>query len=651
MITVSISIFYAAGRGALSYIKERTAISMKIPFKRNVQENAAASDAGSAGEIEIHENSGSKSSNAKNFLKKLKPKSKKGWILIIIVLLLAAAAIILLSRHGGAVKNVNDGYITDTVQYRDINSSITGSGTLAAANQYSVKSLVSGTILSDTFEEGDTVAQDTVLYNIDSSDSANSLEQAQLSLEKAQRDYDNVVKDSADLTITSPSAGQVISYEVEVGDDVRAGDTVATVRDASTMKLKVYFPADDAESMYSGQTAKVTLDSTFETLTGTVTNVSKANTVLSGNMIVREVTINVSNPGGISTSQTATASVGSVTSTNSGTFEYKSEKKVTADIAGTVSRRYVAEGANVSSGQALILLTSDDQANSVQNAADSVRNAELQLSDANKRLEDYTITSPIQGTIVDKKVKAGEKIEANTELCTIYDLSYLEMTLSVDELDISSIEVGQSVKITADAVEDKEYVGEVTKVSVAGTNSGSATTYPVTIRIDETEGLLPGMNVDAEISLESAEHVLSIPAAALQRGNTVLVPDDAANGGNSVNTDNMNNPNNANNPNNSKPDDGSADKNDAPDGASPSAGSAAVNGYISVEVEVGISDGDYVQILSGLSEGDTIAYLPAASGSSGEMMMMGGEMPAGGAPGGGGMPSGGGGAPGGGPMG
>lgn len=616
---------------------------MKIPFKRNSQENAASSDAGSAEEIEIHENSGSKSSNAKKFLKKLKPKSKKGWILIIIVLLLAAAAIVLLSRHGGAVKNVNDGYITDTVQYRDINSSITGSGTLAAANQYSVKSLVSGTILSDTFEEGDTVAQDTVLYNIDSSDSANSLEQAQLSLEKAQRDYDNVVKDSADLTITSPSAGQVISYEVEVGDDVRAGDTVATVRDSSTMKLKVYFPADDAESMYSGQTAKVTLDSTFEMLTGTVTNVSKANTVLSGNMIVREVTINVSNPGGISTSQTATASVGSVTSTSSGTFEYKSEKKVTAEIAGTVSRRYVAEGANVSSGQALILLTSDDQANSVQNAADSVRNAELQLSDANKRLEDYTITSPIQGTIVDKKVKAGEKIEANTELCTIYDLSYLEMTLSVDELDISSIEVGQSVKITADAVEDKEYVGEVTKVSVAGTNSGSATTYPVTIRIDETEGLLPGMNVDAEISLESAEHVLSIPAAALQRGNTVLVPDDAANGSNSGNTNNINN---------TKPDDGSADKKDAPDGAS-SQGSAAVSGYTSVEVEVGISDGDYVQILSGLSEGDTIAYLPAASGSSGEMMMMmGGEMPAGGAPsGGGGMPSGGGGAPGGGPMG
>ena len=47
-------------------------------------------------------------------------------------------------------------------------------------------------------------------------------------------------------------------------------------------------------------------------------------------------------------------------------------------------------------------------------------------------------------------------------------------------------------------MEDQTYTGVVTKVSVAGTTSGGATTYPVTIRIDETDGLLPGMNVDAD---------------------------------------------------------------------------------------------------------------------------------------------------------
>ncbi len=617
---------------------------MKDPFNKGAENEAAveaAADSYDASPIfsdgsSEEQSPPSKKAAVKRFFGKLKPKSRKGWIFLLIIILIIAGVVYIVTKHGGSAKAVDNGYITDTVQYRDINSSITGSGTLEAANQYSVKSLVSGTILSDTFEEGDTVAQDTILYNIDSSDSANSLEQAQLSLEKAQRDYNKAVSAGADLTITSPSAGQVISYDVEVGDDVKAGDTVATVRDSSSMKLKVYFPADDAAKMYNGEKATVTLDSTFETLSGTITNVSKANEVLSGNLIVREVTINVSNPGGISTSQRATATVGSATSTSSGTFEYKSEKKVTAETNGTVSRRYVSEGANVSAGQALILLSSDDQADNVQNASDSVRNAELQLSDANKKLEDYTITSPIQGTVVDKKVKAGEKIEANEELCTIYDLSYLEMTLSVDELDISDIAVGQSVKITADAVEDREYEGVVTKVSVSGTTTGSATTYPVTIQIDETDGLLPGMNVDAEISLESAEHVLSIPAAALQRGNTVLVPDDSATGGKSGADSNAD------------------DKNEQPGGTSDGNGaagadSAAASGYKSVQVETGISDGDYIQIISGLNEGDTIAYLPAATGSSDFFMIDDGsmgDMPAGGPDGGGGTP--GGGAPGGG---
>lgn len=142
-------------------------------------------------------------------------------------------------------------------------------------------------------------------------------------------------------------------------------------------------------------------------------------------------------------------------------------------------------------------------------------------------MDNYTVTSPIRGTVIDKNYKAGETSEAGKVLCTIYDLSYLTMTLSVDELDISHIEVGQEVGITADAVEGRTYAGVVTKVSVAGSSSGGTNTYPVTVRIDETEGLLPGMNVDAVITLRSASNVLAIPAGALNRGNTVLVTADS----------------------------------------------------------------------------------------------------------------------------
>ena len=496
-------------------------------------------------------------------------------------------------------------YTTAEVTRMDVSSSITGSGTLEAADSYSVTTLIEGSILTADFEEGDEVEEGTILYTIDSSDASNSLEQAEISLNQAQRSYNNQLESQEDLIITAPVSGQVYSIDVEVGDDVTAGETVATIRDSQTMSLEVSFPADDASSFYVGQSATVTLDSTFETLTGTISKISGTDTVLTGNVIVRTVTIDVSNPGGLSTEQTASAAVGTATSTASGTFTYKEEETVTAQVSGEVSSIRVSEGDQVSSGQTLIVLTSDDLDDSLQSASESLRNAEISLENQYENLDDYTITSPIKGTIVDKNYNAGETTEANQVLCTIYDLSYLTMTLSVDELDIASIEVGQSVSIVADAVEDTTYTGTVTKVSVAGTSSGSATTYPVTIRIDETDGLLPGMSVDATIELASAEDVLAIPSAALNRGDTVLVTADSPSAAN-----------------------GTLVESTAEDGED----------YYSVEVTTGVSGDDYIEIVSGLQEGDTVAYIPTSSSSS-EMGMMGG-MPGGM---GGGMPGGGGG--------
>ena len=496
-------------------------------------------------------------------------------------------------------------YTTAEVTRMDVSSSITGSGTLEAADSYSVTTLIEGSILTADFEEGDEVEEGTILYTIDSSDASNSLEQAEISLNQAQRSYNNQLESQEDLTITAPVAGQVYSIDVEVGDDVTAGETVATIRDSQTMSLEVSFPADDASSFYVGQSATVTLDSTFETLTGTISKISGTDTVLTGNVIVRTVTIDVSNPGGLSTEQTASAAVGTATSTASGTFTYKEEETVTAEVSGEVSSIRVSEGDQVSSGQTLIVLTSDDLDDSLQSASESLRNAEISLENQYENLDDYTITSPIKGTIVDKNYNAGETTEANQVLCTIYDLSYLTMTLSVDELDIASIEVGQSVSIVADAVEDTTYTGTVTKVSVAGTSSGSATTYPVTIRIDETDGLLPGMSVDATIELASAEDVLAIPSAALNREDTVLVTADSPSAAN-----------------------GTLVESTAEDGED----------YYSVEVTTGVSGDDYIEIVSGLQEGDTVVYIPTSSSSS-EMGMMMGGMPSMG----GGMPSGGGG--------
>ena len=534
------------------------------------------------------------------------PKKKRRWKKFAVAgaaLVIAVGVGIKLLAPGGGAPAAETAYTTAAVERMDVNSSITGSGTLEAADSYSVSTLVEGTILTAAFEEGDQVEEGTVLYTIDSSDAASSLEQAQISLNQSERSYQNTMESLEDLTVTAPVSGQVYSIDVEAGDEVSAGQQVATVRDSKTMSLEVTFPADDAASFYVGQSASVTLDSTFETLTGSISKIAGNDTVLTGNVIVRSVTIDVSNPGGLSTEQSASAAVGTVTSTGSGTFTYKAEEAVTAQVSGTVASIQVSEGQQVSKNQALVVLTSDDLDDQVQSAQDSLRNAQISYEKQTEQLEDYTVTAPITGTIVDKNYNAGETSEANQVLCSIYDLSYLTMTLSVDELDISDIAVGQTVTITADAVEDRTYTGTVTKVSVAGTSSGSATTYPVTIRIDETDGLLPGMSVDATIELAAAQDVLAIPSAALNRGNTVLV---------------------------------TAGSPSAANGTLVEATTEDGEDYYSVEVTTGVIGESYIEIVSGLQEGDTVVYIPTSSSSENPFSMMGG-MPGGM---GGGMPSG-----------
>lgn len=537
------------------------------------------------------------------------PKKKRKWpkrvIILAVILALVGLGVHKFLGKGPGNAAVNSSYIEAPVERRDVVSRLSYSGTLEPADSYTVTSLVSGEILSADFEEGDIVEKDDILYTLDNSDAAASVERAENSLSQAQRSYSQVQRSLGDLNITSPAGGQVVELSVELGDDVNAGQTVAVIRDSASMTIELPFPTDEASAFYVGQTAQVTVDGSFETLNGTVTAISASDTVLSGNRIVRVVTIEVQNPGAVTASTMATAVVGGSSCAESSTFAYKAEKTVTASVSGTVAALPVAEGSLVSKGQLLVSLSSDSLSDQLASAGDQIRDAQISLDNQRNSLDNFIIQSPIEGTVIDKTYKQGDKIsEGGKQLCTIFDLSYLSFTMYVDELDIKQVEVGQKVQITADALEGQTFEGQITKVSINGTTANGATTYPVTVRIDEMGGLLPGMNVDASVVIAEASDVLTVPVEAVERDGRVLV----------------------------KTSDTPAEEESAGD---------LPAGYVYQQVELGLSDDDYIEIVSGLSEGDQIAYQPNASmgGAFFAMGMEGGPEggpPAGGGPGGGG---------------
>ena len=515
------------------------------------------------------------------------------WAVPLVVVVVIVAAVAIYQSNKTQTAEVAPEYTQASVTRRTISQTLSTTGTLQAANSYTVRTLVEGEILSADFEEGDEVSAGQQLYQIENSDASTSVEQAQINLDQAQRNYDTI----ADYRyVRSPVAGTVYTLSVKVGDEVTSGQEVAVVQDASQMVLQLTFPSADAATFQVGQSAQITLDGTFEVLNGTITEVSGSDVLSSGNVLVRNVTITTPNAGTLNTSQSATATVNGISSTNSATFSYREQRTLTASTAGTVSSIYVPEGGAVAQDGIVLELAGEDLEETIQNAYESLRSREISMRNAEETLANYTISAPISGTVIQKNYQQGETVESGKEMCIIYDMAYLEMTINVDELDINQISVGQDVSVTADSV-DGVFNGKITRVSMVGKTDGGTTTYPVTVQVEEYGALRPGMNVNAEIVVEQATDSIAVPNAAIERGDVVLVTT-----------------------------------------ASPSAANAiadmpAPEGYVYVQVETGVSDENYTEITSGLQEGDIIGYVSMSTFSyddygTSDMMVLGMIAPA-----------------------
>ncbi len=559
-----------------------------------------------------------------------KKSGKKKWIFagIMVIAVAGGAFFVQNQKKNAKLANAQAGkQNTAEVTKGDLISSLSSSGTISAKDTYEITSLVEGEVVEANFEEGDQVEKGQVLYRIDSSSvnsqlnsSQNSLERANKKYQEALDDYNEAVSDYSGDTYKSTRTGFIKTLNIEAGDKVSNNTVLASIYNDQTMKIKVPFLSTEAVSIAEGAQAVVTLTDTGEQITGTVTAVSNMDEVLDGGRMVRYVTVEVANPGGLSSQYTATVSVGDFLGSGEATFTAATDTTMSASLSGVngsieVESMLVHEGDYVTVGTPIFKIKSKDVQDILQSFEDSVDSAKAQVEQAQSSLDstqdnvdNYTITAPISGQIITKSVKVGDKISRNsgssdTTLATIYDMSELTFEMSVDEMDISSVAVGQSVSVTADAYSDRTFSGTVTNVSLKGSQSNGVTNYPVTVTLDSDANgvLLPGMNVDGVITVGESKDTLMVPSGALMRGNRVYIKDDSA---------------------------------DVSEG--PQMGNVPA-GFKAVEVEIGLSNDDFVEIKSGVSEGDTV-YVEESSGKSTDMFQMGGpggEMGGpGGAPGG-----------------
>ena len=181
----------------------------------------------------------------------------------IILTVIAAVIVFCLIRTGVVEKNETNHQATlqtFTVGTRSITEVLTSSGTIEPNDQYTISALVSGEIIEDYFEKGDTVIEDQLLFEIDSDSLNSGVTRAENALKNANKNLEKALEDLEKLNVTSEVSGSIKNIYVEIGDEIKAGDLIADIVDDEVMCADIPFMTVDTQGISVGDPVNVTFE-------------------------------------------------------------------------------------------------------------------------------------------------------------------------------------------------------------------------------------------------------------------------------------------------------------------------------------------------------------------------------------------------------
>ncbi len=156
-----------------------------------------------------------------------------------------------------------------------------------------------------------------------------------------------------------------------------------------------------------------------------------------------------------------------------------------------------------------------------ENSKGSLSNAKSALERAQVNLDYATITSPIDGVVLNRAVEEGQTVAASFNTPTLFtivnDLTQMEVQTSVDEADIGKVKQDQRVDFTVDAYPDMKFEGKVSEVRLQPVTTNNVVTYVVILSAPNPEKkLMPGMTASATIYVDEKENTLTLSGKALR---------------------------------------------------------------------------------------------------------------------------------------
>jgi HlyD family secretion protein len=366
---------------------------------------------------------------------------------------------------------------TTTVRRGSLAASVSAAGNISAPNIVAVAFQASGVISKVNVAVGDIVKKDQVLMELDSTDLNLALKTAQANLTNAQTSYD---QNKADLNFALRNAQASL-------------DSSKANLDAAVAK--------NSQNPNSLTVAKAALDKATVTLQQAQGNYNK---------IAWRPDVGMS---------------AEATALQSATIDYQSALAAYKTTQATINDSALkAAQTQYTNDQIALEQAQKNLGTKLSVAQAQLDEAQVSLDQAKRNLDKAKIIAPFDGIASAVNFNVGDSAGSSAAV-TVVDLSNLQIKVTVAEVDLAKLKLGNTAQVTLDALPGKTYNAKVTAISPSGTVTQGVVNYPVVLMLTDADNAIkPGMTTNLVIEVERRDNVLLIPTRAVRtQGNQKIV--------------------------------------------------------------------------------------------------------------------------------
>lgn len=522
-------------------------------------------------------------------------KKRRNRVICTVLITLAVVAVILVVTVINLRRNVEERFAADLaevlsceVKTGTINTVVTGSGVLAEVDLEQLTVPDGVEVDEVVVEAGDLVSRGDLLATVDMATVMTALSDLQEQMDDLDDEINDAKGEEVSSTITAGISGRVKRIFAQVGDDVSA--CMAENGALAILSLDGYMAVDiETDALAKGDTVTV-LREDGTRITGTAG-------AAAGGTVTVLVTDN-----GPRYDEAVTVLSQEDTELGKGKL-YIHNPVAVIGYAGTIKGVSAKENARVSSGSGLFTLKDTSFSANYDSLLRDRAELEETLLELLTIYRDGAVMAPMDGMVSSVEFEAEESASTSsyaaysaytttaatestdgTDILTLYPNISMSITIGIDETDILALKEGQEAEVEVSSVSEELFTGTVTEISKVADTSTGITQYSAEVTLDRVEGMLPGMTAEVDIKIEGVENALIIPLDALHQTSAISY----------VYT--------------------------AYDEELQQYGGM-------VEVTTGMQNEQYVEVLSGLKEGDTVYYTERKEIFSFFNMMGGGQLP------------------------